>query len=52
MHSHCDICHQSLEDKRAWNAFILPSEWGVETLEEMVQTEEVCLIWVEGGISH
>jgi len=29
--------------------FVLPSEQGVETLEEMVQVEEVCLVWAEEG---
>jgi len=29
--------------------FVSPSERGVETLEEMVQAEEVCLLWAEGG---
>ena len=28
--------------------FISPSEWGVETPEEMVQVEEVCLLRAEG----
>jgi len=29
--------------------FVSPSERGAETLEEMVQAEEVCLLWAEGG---
>ena len=29
--------------------FISLSEQGVETPEEMVQTGEVCLLWVEEG---
>jgi len=32
--------------------FISPSEQGVETPEEMVQAEKVCLLWAEGGISY
>jgi len=52
MHSCCDILCQSLEDRRAWDAFILLSEQGVEILEEIVQVEERCLIWAEGRISH
>ena len=29
--------------------FILLLEWGMETLEKMAQTGEVCLVWAEGG---
>jgi len=29
--------------------FVSLSEWGVETLEEMVQAEKVCLLQAEGG---
>ena len=29
--------------------FVLLSEQGTETLEEMVQMGEVCLVWAEGG---
>jgi len=29
--------------------FVSPSERRAETPEEMVQAEEVCLLWVEGG---
>ena len=29
--------------------FVSLSEQGVETPEEMVQVEEVCLVWAEGG---
>jgi len=29
--------------------FVLPSEQGAKTLEEMVQAEEVCLVWMEEG---
>jgi len=28
--------------------FVSPLERGVETPEEMVQAEEVCLLWAEG----
>jgi len=45
----CDVLCQSLEGRRAWDALVLPSERGVETLEGMVQAEEGCLIWEEGG---
>ena len=49
MHGYYDIFCQSLEDRRAWDAFVLPLEQGAETPEEMVQAEEVCLIQMEGG---
>jgi len=29
--------------------FVSPSEQGAETPEEMVQAEEVRLVWAEGG---
>jgi len=29
--------------------FVSLLEQGAETLEEMVQAGEVCLVWVEGG---
>jgi len=29
--------------------FVSPSEQGVETPEEMVQAEKVCLLWAEEG---
>ena len=32
--------------------FVSLSERGVETPEKMVQVEEVCLVWAEGGISY
>ena len=28
---------------------VSPSEQGAETLEEMVQAGEICLVWAEGG---
>ena len=52
MHGRCNILRQSPEGRRAWDTFVLPLEQGVETPEGMVQAEEECLIWVEGGISH
>jgi len=48
MHGRCDVLHQSPEGRRAWDALVLSSERGVETLEGMVQTEEGCLIWGKG----
>jgi len=48
-HGRCDVFCQSLEGRRAWDAFVLPSERGVETPEGIVQAEEGCLIQVEGG---
>jgi len=49
MHGHCNVLRQSLEGRRAWDVFVLPSEQGAETLEGMIQAEEGCLIWAEGG---
>ena len=48
MHGCCDILRRSPEGRRAWDAFISQLEQGTETPEEMVQAEEVCLIWAEG----
>jgi len=52
MHGYCDVLRRSPEGRRAWDAFILPSEQGAETPEGMVQAEEGCLIQVERGVSH
>jgi len=52
MYGRCDVLHRSLEGRRAWDTFVLPSEWGVETPEGMVQVEEGRLIRTEGGVSH
>ena len=49
MHSRCDVLCQSPEGRRAWDAFVLLSEQGIEMLEGMVQVEEGCLIQVEEG---
>ena len=49
MHGRCDVLHRSLEGRRAWDAFVLPSEQGMETPEGMVQAEEGCLIQAEEG---
>ena len=49
MRGRCDVLRQSPEGRRAWDAFVLPSEQGVETPEGMVQVEEGCLIRGEGG---
>ena len=49
MRGRCDVLRQSLEGRRAWDAFVLLSERGVEMLEGMVQAEEGCLIRAEGG---
>jgi len=48
MYSCCDVLCRSSEGRRAWDAFILLSEQGVETLEGMVQAEERYLIQAEG----
>ena len=40
MHGHCNVLRQSLEGRRAWDVFVLPSEQGAEMLERMVQAEE------------
>jgi len=47
MHGHCDILRRSPGERRIWNVFVWRSEWGVETLEEIVQVEEVCSIQAE-----
>jgi len=49
MRGRYDVLRQSPEGRRAWDALVLPSEQGVETLERMVQAEEGCLIRGEGG---
>jgi len=49
MHGCCDILHRSPEGRRAWDTFVLPSEWGVETPEGMIQAEEGHLIRAEEG---
>jgi len=48
-HSRCDVLCQSLEGRRAWDAFVLPSEQGAEMPEGMVQAKEGCLIRAKGG---
>ena len=44
MRGRCNVLRQSPEGRRAWDAFVLPLERGVETPEGMVQAEEGCLV--------
>ena len=43
MRGRCNVLRQSPEGRRAWDAFVLPSEQGAETPEGMIR--------VEGGLA-